>query len=142
MQYDKANLDEDFKTVNVGEFFDFVSAPANKKSKVKKDGVCLVCGYTAKKFLQTGFLGCSECYTNLFDVIKPVIIRLFGTASHCPREDVSLDLETKKDLIYETCDDVLELEKKLKQAVLQENFEYASVLKKKIDKLKKGYSNE
>ena len=51
---DTQNNDEQFKVVNVGEFFDF-TVNLNKTKSNKKDK-CLNCGWTSEKFLATGFL--------------------------------------------------------------------------------------
>lgn len=135
MEYNTGkDFDEQFKTANVGEFFDFVSAPRQNK----KSNKCPVCGYTSKQFLETGFLGCSECYKHLFDVVKPAIIRLFGKDEHVIVDDFTVIIEPKKWANYAQSEkqDVNELKHRLKKAVLKEDYAWAAKLKKEIDELK------
>ena len=44
--------------------------------------VCLRCGMTAKEFLRTKIVGCSECYQNLADAVLPVLQKMQGCDEH------------------------------------------------------------
>lgn len=137
MEYDNNDFDEQFKTVNVGEFFDFVSAPKRKN----KNDRCPVCGYTASKFLETGFLGCTECYKHLYSVIEPVILRLFGKAEHsCVDYELVTNPPKTKQISSQkvlcTIDELTKLKNELNLAVINEDYEKAAYLKNKIDILK------
>ncbi len=91
--------------------------------------MCSVCGCTSSQFLETGFLGCSECYKNLSEVIEPVIFRMFGLNEHTSSFSKNFFDDEPR---------LSELQEKLKKAVIEENYEYASLLKKEIDCIKQG----
>lgn len=119
---DTQNNDEQFKVVNVGEFFDF-TVNLNKTKSNKKDK-CLNCGWTSEKFLATGFLGCPECYKYLASTISPVIERLFGKTEH---SGVNYNVKPQGD--------IEELKEQPKNAVEQEDYEQAAIIKRQLNSL-------
>lgn len=138
MGFDDGNhFDEQFKTVNVGEFFDFVSAPKKKKKSDK----CPVCGYTPKQFLETGFLGCTECYKYLYDTVEPAILRLFGKTEHIcndyePASKMVKAKQNSSQKVLCSTDELTKLKNELNLAVINEDYEKAAYLKNKINRLK------
>ncbi|NLZ25032.1 MAG: hypothetical protein GX891_01035 [Clostridiales bacterium] len=51
-----------------------------KLAKIGKE--CKVCGTTASEFTSTLFLGCSECYYEMRDIVNKVIYKLQGATTH------------------------------------------------------------
>lgn len=100
---------------------------------------CDVCGYTLSDFKQTGMLGCPNCYKVFKDVINKNLLSIQPSYVHIGKRSSFNSDATITDSV-ETKIKLLEL--KLKQAVLEENYELASTLKKEIISLKEGNNNE
>ena len=89
---------------------------------------CKTCGCTFDEFSSTGKLGCSDCYTNFSEELKPVINKLHGSVMHYGKENSKGLTEREKEYF--------ELNRQLKQAVFMEDYELASTLKEKILKFR------
>jgi len=103
-------------TFGVNMFSQFLSAPQIKQ-------VCLVCNTTLNTILNTLFVGCPDCYTELGEQLAPVIKNIQGTISHAgtrPGESISIRDELKQ------------LKLQLNQAIKEERFEDAALLNKRI----------
>jgi len=44
--------------------------------------VCSTCGLEYPEFMNTGYLGCSECYSQFLPMLRPLIARIHGHARH------------------------------------------------------------
>jgi len=44
--------------------------------------VCSTCGLEYPEFMNTGYLGCSECYSQFLPMLRPLIARIHGHAKH------------------------------------------------------------
>ena len=90
---------------------------------------CSNCGTSIKEFQQTGYLGCSKCYTEFGDVIEPVIRRVQGNTAHVGRVPTPVTKPTtEKDRL------MMELE----QAIRVEDYKKAAVLRDKIKSIQEG----
>ena len=127
-----------FEVASIGEFFDFPSS-LNRRKK-KQNLVCPNCGYTSQQFLETGRLGCSECYHAMKSVVDPVINRMIGDQDN----DIGkITLRKGQNEIDLPSASVLDsLKEKLKCAVSLENYEEAAILKKQIDSIEKKSGKE
>ena len=115
---------------SIGEFFDFPLAFRPKR--IKKVLRCPKCGCTSDGFLQTGKLGCGDCYKYLHEVVDPAIDDVLAT-SDMP-DKISLGSDINKDIPL--ANDLNSLQDQLKIAVKEERYEDASRLKAQIDKIK------
>ena len=97
---------------------------------------CDECGYTLSDFKQTGLLGCANCYKVFKDIINKNLMSIQPSYVHIGKR-IS-DIRESKSVEYK----IKSLEQKLKQAVMEENYELASTLKKEIIALKEGLNNE
>ncbi|MCX7821688.1 MAG: hypothetical protein N2258_08465 [Brevinematales bacterium] len=97
-----------------------------------KDGlatVCPNCGISFKNFLESGYLGCQDCYSTFRKGIKDYIYEFERGVQHrglMPKKYVELYL-IKKEILY--------LSNKIKRLILSENFEEAIKVKKRLEKL-------
>lgn len=103
---------------------------------LQEELTCDKCGYTLSDFKATGLLGCSNCYKVFRDVINKSLISIQPSMIHIGKRANSAPN------LSETEQKIKMLESKLKNAVVQENYELASELKKEIIRLKEGGKNE
>ena len=115
----------------IGEFFDF-PLTFRQPRRVKTILQCPKCGCTSDDFLQTGKLGCNECYKYLKEVVDPAIDEVLSN-NDMP-DKISLNDGINKDIPL--ANNLESLQEQLKVAVKEERFEDASRLKQQIDKLK------
>lgn len=101
------------------------------ESHVNTDVSCQECGTTLQELLRHEPLGCAHCYS-VFE--KAICQRL--KIDHL---DYKQDIMINKN-INPTSDQLLKLSTDLQEAVSQENFEKAAVLRDEINKLKKMMS--
>lgn len=89
---------------------------------------CKTCGHTFEEFLNTGNLGCPDCYNSFKERLEPVITKLQGSLIHYGKANIKGLTEEEKEY--------MELNRQLKQAVKMEDYELASSLKEQILKLR------
>ena len=94
---------------------------------------CDKCGYSLTDYINTGLLGCTNCYKAFSDYLNKNMLNFQYDKVHVGKQPNNYDNSEKSQIKL--------LELKLKQAVLEENYELASELKKEIIKLQ-GNQNE
>lgn len=96
---------------------------------------CPKCGLSYEEFIQVGKFGCAEC----FDVFGPLIgdnmKKLQGSDHHTGKEYPQNNIK-KKECYDESAGQLEQLEVKLKEAVMLENFEAAARYRDEIRALK------
>ncbi len=99
--------------------------------------LCKSCGFTFMDYQKTKKVGCPDCYLYLNDSLRPVITAYHGNLKHYGKIPVNMVKINKEE--YEVEETVLsenELKKKLDEAVLEERYEDAAVLRDRIKELK------
>lgn len=98
---------------------------------------CEKCGSTFEDIIKSGKLGCADCYRTFYDELLPSLQRIHGRIKHSGKkalnniEAVEEKAEPKKE------NDLSSLKAELEQAVKEQNFEQAAVLRDKIKELEK-----
>ena len=92
-----------------------------------KKSVCTKCGTSLKDIVNSGFVGCSECYTQLYDRLLPVIKNIQSSSTHCGKSPNGENFNG---------DSITKLEMELKMAVETENYEKAEIISSKLKRLK------
>lgn len=93
----------------------------------KREGIiCPKCGTTSDDFLETGYVGCPNCYKEFAPVIMPAIQKMQNAVRHVGKTPNS-KAELKNP-------ELVKLKQQLDQAIEREDFEQASVLVEKIKK--------
>lgn len=87
---------------------------------------CETCGLTFEDIAKTGSTGCPDCYRTFSVKLRPAIIKLHGRAVHKGKVPSSGKEET---VILNRIDD---LRRQLDEAVAQQNYELAAVLRDEI----------
>ena len=138
------NMPIDFSSF-LGEFMedlmtpDFI--PALNEIKTLK---CNQCGYTFEDIVNTGRLGCGNCYDVFQERLDPIIKKMQGANRHVGRIGKAIDTKidekmnkqtTKKEEKQES--QLEKLQKDLKQAIKEERYEDAAKIRDEIKKLDK-----
>lgn len=94
---------------------------------------CQTCGSSFNDIVSSGHIGCSDCYNKFEEKLEPSIKKIHGKTKHIGKfisyEDKT---ENKKEKIQK--DDSLDaLRKQLDQAVAEQRFEDAAILRDKIN---------
>ncbi|MBE6835950.1 MAG: hypothetical protein E7515_06850 [Ruminococcaceae bacterium] len=91
---------------------------------------CENCGSSFNDIVNSGRIGCADCYETFFDKLMPSIQRLHGNTKH--EGKVPLNEVTNED---KTVSDVASLREELNKAIENEDFETAAKLRDKIKEL-------
>ena len=105
---------------------DFLSENLLSKPEEK----CKMCGSTLSAIRKSGNVGCSECYRTFRSELMPLIQRIHGKTVHSGKIPESAEGEISLK------NRIAELEKELKKAVDEQNFEKAAEIRDEIAGLK------
>ena len=111
----------------LGGFFGAPSIP-------RKTRVCPSCGSSFDEIVDSGKIGCAECYKTFKDELAGTVERIHGRVRHIGR-GVKKEKQKKENREKE-------LKKKLAQAVSEENFELAAKLRDEIKALENNNETE
>ena len=106
------------------------------------DAVCEKCGESYREFLETGKLGCDECYKAFGSLLQNSVRRIQGSVTHTGkvpsylREEMRTENGEVEKIMHLSELDQLEL--RLKKALSEENYEECASLRDKIKALKEG----
>lgn len=120
-------------SLSVPEMLSFLDI--NELEDDAAQAVCRTCGLTFLDYSRDGKLGCSDCYLYLKESLRTIIAGYHGTARHLGKHPLSLEeipvrsIETIPDVPRETIDT---LKARLQQAVIEERYEEAAVLRDRI----------
>ena len=91
---------------------------------------CDVCGMSFEDFRETGKFGCGNCYRTFRNRLVPILRRVHGNVEHkgkIPGQPADNTLR-----------EIQNLKNKLEEAILNEEYEKAAVLRDKIRELENG----
>ena len=131
-----------------GEFMeDFANPEFMPLLNNVKDLKCNTCGYTFNDIVNTGKLGCSDCYDVFYDRLDPIIKKIQGANRHVGRIGKIIDNKIDKKVneqeenpkenkeINKNENKLEELQRKLKEAIKEERYEDAAKLRDEIKKI-------
>lgn len=109
-----------FSAIGIFGIGDIINALTSSEQTVepKDDLVCPVCGTKHSDFLNSGIVGCENCYKVFWDDISRFLIRTQGATQHISQKAAIANGE--------------DLESQLKEAVEKEEYELAAVLRDRI----------
>ena len=114
---------------NFGSLLNFGVRPSSQNT------VCPVCNMTLSEFSRKGRAGCGECYNTFRSHASAMLKKIHGSAKHVTGEEQA---EEKKHEANPK-NPLEELKEQLKNAIAEENFEQAAILRDKIrEEEKKG----
>ena len=107
---------------------------------------CKGCGITFEEITRTGRVGCAQCYQTFGQRLSPMIQRIHGNTSHRGKSPVKAQLtlqpQTGMRVVSQKTSLLEEKEKQLRQAVEEQNFELAVVLRDEIKAIKEEKNHE
>lgn len=112
------------------DFFDsngfFNALLGNKVVHLKQQKVCNKCNSSYKEIVKSGRMGCPDCYKTFKDEIMPSLLKMQNGSKHIgkkPNLTSELNIDEKE---------ISMLEKELKNAILNEEYEKAATLRDEI----------
>ncbi len=100
---------------------------------------CPTCGMTLSRLQETGRAGCGQCYSVFSNVLMPYIRSVQGT-DHQKKPQLPVESKTAvpvKPAIKKPETKLEKLQAQLRQAVAEENYEQAAVLRDQIKECRK-----
>ncbi|MBU0650312.1 UvrB/UvrC motif-containing protein [bacterium] len=105
-----------------------IGMPKSEK-KIFEETKCSVCGFTLDNFRKLGRLGCSNCYNTFQKSLRNILKRVHGSEAHVGKHPRSLIVKEKG------AKTLAKLKKELKEAIENEEYERAAVIRDEIKKL-------
>lgn len=93
---------------------------------------CEYCGSTFNDIVKYGRVGCANCYSKFEDRLQSSITKMHGNVKHIGK-NVTYTQEADEDKIAET--ELETLKNQLKEAIREQRFEDAAVLRDKIKEM-------
>ncbi len=118
-------------SIQQGDIQSFLSSLMTSISQEEKavDLTCPRCHLTYAEFQKTGKLGCANCYEAFREQLKPLLLRIHGRVQHAGRMPLlNTQAQEKKKKIAA-------LRVRMDQAVKEENFEEAAILRDQLKEL-------
>lgn len=116
----------------VAGFFPFGDFPSFSADVIKiseKTLRCETCGFSFEDIARTGMPGCPECYGVFSKKLRPLIGKIHGRAVFEGKAPLTHREEMRKEQVISA------LREKLDEAIMQENFELAAVIRDEIKAL-------
>ena len=117
----------------LGSFFGEPTVGALSSRTVR----CEKCGSTFNDIVNSGKIGCADCYRSFYDKLLPSLQRIHGKTRHEGKTPKAVKVETDS-----TESKISRLEKELKDAVERQDFEKAARIRDEIKAIKEGGKNE
>lgn len=97
------------------------------------DKRCGCCNSTLADIMNSGKLGCSECYNSFYEELLPYFKRIHGGVKHIGKIAYTSDIGGDKTFEETESEETVEtLKSELKRLVKEENYEQAAVVRDKI----------
>lgn len=134
-------MQQDFAKGNIQNFLSSVlssiTSAAREAEQPCKDGLqCSRCGLTFQEFQKTGRLGCAQCYQDFREELKPMLLRIHGRSQHAGRVPLVNAREQEKQKA------ISDLRRRMDQAVSEENFEEAALIRDQLKMLSAASEGE
>ena len=135
------NMPIDFSSFFAGMLEEFEGSELMPMFDNVKDLQCKSCGYTLEDILNTGKFGCANCYDTFESRLDPIIKKIQGSNQHVGRlgkvteHKINIKPVRKTEEQNNEMSELDKLKEELKQAVKEERYEDAAVLRDKISKL-------
>ena len=102
------------------------------QEEARPDIVCPRCHTTLNQFTTSGKLGCPKCYEAFHEQLQPMLLQIHGRVQHAGRQP----LDTREAQQQRSRQE--ELTRLMEQAVADENFERAAMLRDQLRALAEG----
>lgn len=130
----KLGVMDEFEPFSMDSFFgNFLGAGAAALNSLAGIERCSYCGSSFNDIVNTGRVGCANCYDKFEDRLAPGIEKLHGRAKHVGKNVTYTEEKEEQKPVSE----IDGLKSQLKQAIKEQRFEDAAVLRDKINELGK-----
>lgn len=110
-----------------------------EKEELPQTTICEKCGSSFEDIAATGKIGCANCYKTFYNRLIPSIRRIHGNVVHQGKKPGASALILRPSAQLRPVESELEIKQKaLQQAIKEQNFEYAAILRDEIKLLKEG----
>lgn len=110
--------------------------PGQPRPALAPDRQCPSCGYRYSEFVDSGRLGCPDCYQAFREELIPLIRRLHGSTQHRGKVPARAGRNLRRQ------QDLERLREELRQAVAKEQFERAAALRDRIREMEQQTGGE
>lgn len=129
-------MDEfNFEPFNFDGFFgNLLGAGVSRLNSLVGMDRCQSCGSTMNDIVNSGHIGCPDCYSKFEDRLMPSIEKIHGKAKHIGK-NVTYTEATNSNSEEHPVNKLDQLKNDLKQAIKEQRFEDAAVIRDKIKEL-------
>ena len=128
-------LDFDFSMDSL--FGNLLGAGASALNSLTGIERCTYCGSSFNDIINSGRVGCANCYDKFEDKLSPSIEKLHGRTKHVGKS-VTYTEESESREAPDQKSELETLKEELKKAVQEQRFEDAAVIRDKINALSEG----
>ena len=122
-----------FEPFSMDSFFgNLLGAGASALNSLTGIDRCGYCGSSFNDIINSGKVGCANCYDKFEDKLSPSIEKLHGRTKHVGK---SVTYTEEEEEPAETLSEEAKLKEELKKAVQEQRFEDAAVIRDKINEL-------
>lgn len=134
---------DEFRFPSMSEFFgdsflgNFLGAGVSAMNSLAGVERCNTCGSSFNDIVKCGHIGCSDCYEKFEDKLEPSIRKIHGKTKHIGKfvtysEDETAEKPKEKETPKPKVNTLDSLKEQLKDAIKEQRFEDAAVLRDKI----------
>lgn len=131
---------EDFKMPKMSDLFgdsflgNFLGAGAAAMNSLAGIERCATCGSSFSDIVKNGHIGCSDCYEKFEEKLEPSIRKIHGKAKHIGKY-VTYEEAVNQPKAAEKTNVIDSLKEQLSQAIKEQRFEDAAVLRDRINEM-------
>lgn len=133
-EFKMPTMSEMFSDSFLGNFLGAGVAAMNSLAGVDR---CSSCGSSFNDIVNSGRIGCADCYDKFEDKLEPSIRKIHGKTKHIGKFITYSDDEKKTEEKPQVSE-LDSLKEQLKTAISEQRFEDAAVIRDKINELQEG----
>ena len=133
-EFKMPTMSEMFSDSFLGNFLGAGVAAMNSLAGVDR---CSSCGSSFNDIVNSGRIGCADCYDKFEDKLEPSIRKIHGKTKHIGKFITYSDDEKKAEEKPQVSE-LDSLKEQLKTAISEQRFEDAAVIRDKINELQEG----
>lgn len=138
-EFEMPSMSDMFNDTFLGNFLGAGVAAMNSLAGVDR---CSSCGSSFNDIVQSGRIGCADCYEKFEDKLEPSIRKIHGKTKHVGKyisyseDDKSQDEQQNNQT--KQVSELESLQQQMKSAIEEQRFEDAAVIRDKIKNLQEG----
>lgn len=133
-EFKMPTMSEMFGDTFLGNFLGSGVAAMNSLAGVDR---CASCGSSFNDIVNSGRIGCADCYERFEDKLEPSIRKIHGKTKHIGKF-ISYSSDEKQEQPEQTKSELDSLKEQLDEAIKEQRFEDAAVIRDRINELQEG----